>query len=285
MYQRLSDQSEDGTGGITNIQTLSLASYKGVNDDLYEFEGVDSGAILHYVIQQAHVDKPIHWKSNAVSQNGFSKLEDITYMASHHIDINVPFSALIFEKEGSTYTGEEINNTLYFNHYENYVNDVYGIKSRLYNYTAKLPTIMSANLKMNDVLVIDGIRHRINKYKYNMLTGISNLDVVNSNQTILTQSGNRIPNVLSLTHLGDTLSFALENSDLYTITKTSLGQGTTWATISTSFQASRGVQRHNRVNIAVTENGSANSNPRQMKITFTAPDGTVTSLIITQYGE
>ena len=219
---------------------------------------------------------------NLTGASRYHEIDDVIYMASHHPSQSNPFTSLLFEKEFSTWDSNLIENTLYTNHYENYVTSVFDIGRRTYNYTAKLPTIVSANLKLNDVIIVDGYRYRINTYKYNLLTGLSDLELVNKISTSLSPF-NGAPPILRLGYEGETVSFNLPNADDYTITQVSLGDGTSWTNVSTSFEDDgRGDPLDaNIVNIAVSQNTNVSGEYRRVKIEFEL-NGVTTSMIIIQ---
>ena len=284
-FDRLTDYNPDASVTQTNIATTSLVSYVGNDNEIETYEAVQIGCSLHYAIQQPNDSKPLLFRNETGDTSATPPWEQITdpiYMPSHHIDVNNPFASLMFEKEISNYTSITLNNTLYFDRINNYVQDIIDISRRSYKYTAKLPTIVSANLSLNDVLVIDGIRMRINKFTYNILTGLTELELWNSNYTTLIKTGNRLPNILHVSYLGDTFTFSLENADLYTITNVDIGFGTSWVATTTSSQNSRGSVTHDRLNIIVGANNSYDGIPRQMSIELTDVNGVVTTMIIAQ---
>ena len=270
VYERLSDQ---GTGEITKIHSLGIHSAETPH------EPIKPEAILHYANGKANLVKPILFRMQSGGfPNMFEEVTEPIYLPTHHIDLHNPFASLVFEKEFSTWDGAIINNTLYSKNYENYISSAFDIGRRTYSYTAKLPVIISANLQLNDVLVIDGKRLRINKHSYNLLTGLSKLELINKLDTSL-QPFNGAPPKLYVDANAQTFSFALDFADEYTITETDLGNGTGWTLPSTSFDSERGIDRHNTFNIQVSKRVTTGTY-RRVQINFTRNGDTTTMIVL-----
>ena len=263
--------------------------YDGVNTRLQTNQLIDRDnnpinpdAVLHYVNGLSQSNKPIMVLKDQSGPSRYHEIDEVIYVTSTHPEPSDPFTSLLFDNEYSTWNSALLTNTLYTNHYDNYISAVFDIGRRTYHYTAKLPTIVSANLKLNDVLIVDGYRYRVNTYKYNMLTGLSDLELVNKIDTSLSPF-NGAPGTLRVGHEGDTFSFNLPNADDYTITEVNLGDGTTWTSIDTSFDSDgRGVDLPaNRVDITVLQNTTRGGEYRRVKIEFEL-NGVVTTMIIVQ---
>ncbi len=267
IYERLTDITDEGE--LSYVQTAHLVDR--------EMNPTSVGVVLHYANFKSLYDKPILAITN--TGNGFEEIDDTVYIPAHAPSFQEPFTSLLFEQELSTWDGVLIQNTLYTNYYENYISAVFDIGRRTYKYTAKLPVIISANLGLNDVMTIDGYRYRINTHKYNMLTGISELELVNKLDTSLS-AFNGAPPVLTVGSSGGTFSFNVPNIDEYTITETNLGDGTNWTAATTSSETSRGVERHNTLKITVDANTGTNGSFRRVKINFTLNSVTTTMIIL-----
>jgi len=87
---------------------------------------------------------------------------------------------------------------------------------------------------LNDILTIGGIDYRINKFKHNLLTGITKLDLINGFDTTI-DNGVYIPSVVRANAFYNNMYFNVPraNSD-YSQAKISTGDGTSWATIGVS---------------------------------------------------
>jgi hypothetical protein len=270
LFERLRDTYD---GEPINSQVLNLIDI--------DNSPINTECVLHYANGINQNTKPLMIVRNDTGASRYYEVDTVIYMASHHPEPEEPFTSLLFDSEYSTWDSNYISNTLYTNHYDNYVNAVFDIGRRTYNYTAKLPTIVSANLKLNDVAVIDGYRYRINTYKYNMLTGLSELELVNKLDTSLAPF-NGAPGTLRLGHEGETISFNLPNADDYTISETDLGDGTNWTSISTSFDTDgRGADLPaNRVDITISQNTGLLGGARRVQINFELNGDTTTMIII-----
>ena len=236
VFERLRDIN---SGDITNIQLGQLVDK--------EFKALNTGPVLHYVSIQSQENYPIGWIDQA---NNMTELDDDIYIPCHTLSISDAFTSIIFNKEFSTWNGSYVEKTLYTNYYESYIDGIKGIRSRVTSVTAKLPTLMSANLSMNDVLTIDGIDYRINSLSYNLLTGLTKLQLINGLDTQL-QPFNGAPGTLFVAMAGDEFQFNLPNADDYSFTKLDTGDGTSWFTPSTSYESSRGENTHNSFNLDV----------------------------------
>lgn len=107
------------------------------------------------------------------------RLNDSLWMPSTHFTLYNPSYSLLFESESSTYTNEKINNTLYSHHYAPYVEAIFNVKRRTLKVEAKLPIQIITRLELKDVISINSLDYRINSYKYNLLTGITSLELIN----------------------------------------------------------------------------------------------------------
>jgi len=99
-------------------------------------------------------------------------------------------------------------------------------------YTANLPIQIVTRLELNDVISIGQIDYRINKYSYNLLNGLTKLELINGFDTTL-QNRVYIPSVITLGKLFENLVFNVEGiATDYVVTKIDEGFGTSWVTTS-----------------------------------------------------
>ena len=99
-------------------------------------------------------------------------------------------------------------------------------------YTANLPIQIVTRLELNDVISIGQIDYRINKYSYNLLNGLTKLELINGFDTTL-QNRVYIPSVITLGKLFENLVFNVEGiATDYVVTKIDDGFGTSWVTTS-----------------------------------------------------
>ena len=99
-------------------------------------------------------------------------------------------------------------------------------------YTANLPIQIVTRLELNDVISIGQIDYRINKYSYNLLNGLTKLELINGFDTTL-RDRVYIPSVITLGKLFENLVFNVEGiATDYVVTKIEDGFGTSWVTTS-----------------------------------------------------
>ena len=84
-----------------------------------------------------------------------------------------------FSVEGSAFDSTSINNSLYLNYYNNYLQNLFNPKNRLTNVKALFPISLLTSLKLNDRLIIRDKRYIINEMKVNLTTGDVDLALIN----------------------------------------------------------------------------------------------------------
>lgn len=85
-----------------------------------------------------------------------------------------------FNNEINEYTrGNDFTNTLFEAYYKDYISDVFDISNRLTKLTAYLPLRILLNYTLADRFYINGKSYKINTIKTNMLTGKSDLELLN----------------------------------------------------------------------------------------------------------
>ncbi|MBP8067004.1 MAG: hypothetical protein KAY27_00435 [Pedobacter sp.] len=89
-----------------------------------------------------------------------------------------------FSVEGSAFDSTSINNSLYLNYYDGYLQNLYNPKNRLTNVKALFPISLLTSLKLNDRLIIRDKRYIINEMKVNLTTGDVDLALINDFRAI-----------------------------------------------------------------------------------------------------
>ena len=219
-FERLVDQNLNITGENTNIQTGVI-----LDDNLNQ---VVPKPVLHYVSKQDISSTPIRFVNDLAAD---VVLNTDLIIPTHSFGTIAPVYANIFEAEFSNFTGESLVNNLYSIHYKDYVTAIFELKRRTFKYTAKLPIQIVTRLELNDVIAIGEIDYRINKYSYNLLNGLTKLELINGFDTTL-QNRVYIPSVITLGKLFENLVFNVEDIEGYTVTKIDDGFGTSWVTTS-----------------------------------------------------
>tara|TARA_R110002074_G_scaffold6043_2_gene28484 strand:+ start:921 stop:3281 length:2361 start_codon:yes stop_codon:yes gene_type:complete len=263
-FERLIDQNNTVavTEPNTNIQTGVI-----LDDNLNQ---VVPKAVLHYVTRQDISATPIRFVNDLAA--------DVVLNAElnspiHHFGVENPMYSNIFEAEASNFTGESLVNNLYSIHYKDYVTAIFELKRRTFKYVANLPIQIVTRLDLNDVIAINGIDYRINKYSYNLLNGLTKLELINGFDTTL-KNRVYIPSTVTVGKYLTNLVFNVEGIEGYTITKIDEGFGTTW--VSTSVVGSD----NNLAGISI-DGMSPSITTRNMTIRY-VKDSITTDIIILQ---
>ena len=218
VYERLTDTF---TGNLNDIQIGNVIDIN--------YAPVFTAPHLHYA---SKIDISAPKNNIKYSQNPTIKLDTNIWIPMTHSGVYSPAYSLLFESEQSTYTSDTLNNTLYSNHYQNYIEAIFNIKRRTMKVSAKLPIQIITRLQLNDIITIDKLDYRINNFKYNLLTGLTQLELINgfdkfeSNDVILPTECFRASN------LGGQYRFNIPNIENYTITSSVVGGGTPFVTDS-----------------------------------------------------
>jgi len=230
VYERLVDLDDNIE---TNIGTCTIA------DD--ELNPIQTEAHLHYVSQQNTAAFPFSFVDDSSIKNTYNTVLNIPI---HHITDTNPIYSLLFNNEFSTWNGIQIQKTLYSRHYENYILGVFNIKRRTFLYDAVLPLYMLTDLKLNDVIRVDGNDYRINTYTYNLLNGKTSFELINGLDNVLGE-GNLIPKRIVLDNKSNAITFNLPNASDYTVGITDIGYGSGWVNVSNG---------NNNITFSVLEN-------------------------------
>ena len=217
-FERLVEQDDAIVGTNTNIQTGVI-----LDDNLNE---VVPKAVLHYTSKQDISATPIRFVNDLAAD---VVLNTSLIIPIHHFGPVAPVYANLFEAEFSNFTGESLVNNLYSIHYKDYVTAIFELKRRTFMYTANLPIQIVTRLELNDVIAIGQIDYRINKYSYNLLNGLTKLELINGFDTTL-QNRVYIPSIINIERWATDMAFNVEFIESYTVTKIADGSGTSWIT-------------------------------------------------------
>jgi hypothetical protein len=100
--------------------------------------------------------------------------------AFHSVDAAEPQFNLTFGSEFNEWNNIASENTLYSNHYKDYVESIFNIKRRNFKYSAVLPLRILLQLQLNDILEIKGNYYRIDNFNLNLLTRDVQLNLINA---------------------------------------------------------------------------------------------------------
>jgi len=166
IYERLPDLS-DGT--ITNIQ------YGAIVDD--KIEPVNPAPHIFYNINTTIGTKTIGYINDSAVKE---ELTGNINTPSHSIDWAQPQYNLVFGIENNEWDNVASENTLYLNHYSNYVGNIFNPKRRSFKYNAVLPLRILLQLQLNDILEIKNNYYRIDNFNLNLLTREISLNLINA---------------------------------------------------------------------------------------------------------
>lgn len=84
-----------------------------------------------------------------------------------------------FGEEIDEFSGEAIENSLFYTYYRNYIIDVFNERRRLTKLTAYLPLRVLLNYTLADTFIVNGKRYKINSITTDFMTGKSDLELLN----------------------------------------------------------------------------------------------------------
>jgi len=86
---------------------------------------------------------------------------------------NINFGPMVNEYEGISFAG-----TLFQNYYYNYITNIFKVNARVLRVTAYLPLRIILNYQLNDFIIINFKKYKINSIKINLLTNKSQLELI-----------------------------------------------------------------------------------------------------------
>ena len=140
--------------------------------------------------QESYYGKPLLFYPIRNSGNDISFVESSTYN-SPITNYNIPSNSVALSSSTSKYNinfNNEINeytatndftDTLFEAYHSDYISDVFDVTNRLTKVTAYLPLRILLNYTLADRFNISGTTYKINSIKTNMLTGKSDLELLN----------------------------------------------------------------------------------------------------------
>jgi len=76
--------------------------------------------------------------------------------------------------------------TLFNNYYYNYITNIFRLKARIVKLTAYLPLRILLNYNLNDYIVVNGRKFRINSIKSNLLNNKTDLELITHTEAAIT---------------------------------------------------------------------------------------------------
>ena len=229
VYERLTDLNVATSNESINISSATIADK--------DMKPVTPKPILHYISEQDISSCPIRFVDE---NNTKHELNTTMLMPMNQFGTVEPAYSLLFESEFSCWDGTILENNLYTLHHEDYIEAVFKIKRRSFEYEALLPTQLVTRLGLNDVLTVEGIDYRINKFKHNLLEGTTKLDLINGFDTSIYKktaksysTGFFIPSKVNMSKYESKLCFNVPRaSSDYNIGKIDTGDGILFLTLS-----------------------------------------------------
>lgn len=167
--------------------------------------------------------KPVKGKGFMFYRNGIETLDVNTYIqpstvktkywhtaTEDNININQVTSSFNFGSDTSTYFYAPIEQSLYFNWWRNYIEDLFNRKCRVLSISGKMPTHILYRLQMNDRFIIQDRKYKISDLKIDLTTGEFSGEVFSD----FSQPADTIDNLVPLTVDSDIITV---DSDLITV--------------------------------------------------------------------
>ncbi|MBV1930020.1 MAG: hypothetical protein KUG81_10975, partial [Gammaproteobacteria bacterium] len=170
------------------------------------------------------------------STGAYEEISTTVLMPSHSKEIDTASFNLNFNAEINEYTSEVFEDTLYQRYYADYIGDIFSIKRRMYDYSARLPLELKNKLKLNDRLLIRDRRYLINSITTNLTDYTETLELINDiydaplasdilNTSVITPTGEVYSGI------AQTDTFQYVGLDGITASKIDTGDGVTWVTL------------------------------------------------------
>lgn len=216
VYERLNDQE---SGDLTSVQ------YGAIIDE--NLEPANPKAHIYYNIATHLGGKTIAFIDDTGVRSTISGYINTPY---HQSGVTNPNYSTIFNREFSTWDGVAIEKTLYKNHYDTYVRNIFNIKKRSFKYSAQLPVHIITKLELNDTLKIKNTYYRIDKYSYNLLTSKTAFNLINNFDSQINPLSTRNDSVY-VDFEDQTYSIVINNTGSFAPTVIDQGSGTDWITL------------------------------------------------------
>ena len=291
-------ENADGTGDLVDGDSLTveLPFEQIVYERLVDLNNenltnIIYGAVVDEAISPVNPDAHIHYNKRVGMYGNPAFITDTGARIELNNTLNIPLHGdQLYNPNFSTVFGEEYNewdnavitNTLYSNHYEDYIESIFNIKKRTTKFTAYLPLRIITKLALNDNLFIKNNYYKIDKFSSNLLTGEVQLELVNSFETSINSFKSSTTNI-NTDYTAKTTEYYITNlgGSSTTFVKTDLGDGTAWVTVAT-YETEATAE--NVLTLIFTENTTEDS--RNLILTATqAVTGAEISIYIVQDAE
>jgi len=130
--------------------------------------------------------------TNITTYNAFGQ-DSLINSINHSLNFGIEISSLLLTP---------INDSLYSDYYQVYLENIYNQKARKYNIKAILPISLLTSLKLNNRLIIRDKRYIINNMKIDLTSGEVDFELINDLRT-LTEPEPILPDYLSEDYTSD----------------------------------------------------------------------------------
>jgi hypothetical protein len=263
VYERLFDIAQD------NVQTR--VQYGAIIDE--SLNPANPKAHIHYTGLARIASLPVAF----INDTGVKEvLDDKLTTPLHSNSFTFASFTTTFDDTFSTWNAVKFDNNLYTNHYKSYIEDIFNIKKRTFKFKAHLPLHVVTKLDLNDALFIKGNYYRIDNYSYNLLDGLTDLELVNlASEDAIINPILTSTNSIYVSKEPITKYEQLINTAEAIPSKLDMGSGTTWITLALSATIP------NLLEIAFLENTSGVDRDMILEITV---GGQTARIYLYQYG-
>ena len=203
--QHVQDLSEIEWGGVEYTDTGNLDGpiYK-VEPDFHHMKyerlldlsdlSLQTGIQYGYCVddtEESYLGKPLIMYIDLAAQTvpiGFVKRSEVTFVPYNGY-MNMPCNvediddatsnSLHFSEELNEYTNELAEASLFERFYKSYIQNVFNPSTRIIKLSALLPVSKIIDIKLSDVIVVNGRRYRINAMDINLKDGRANFELIN----------------------------------------------------------------------------------------------------------
>jgi hypothetical protein len=169
----LTDQE---TGDITNV-----LCYKSITSEANEdgtFNPYLGAPILFYAEFRIDISSnPIAFVN---ADNSRTRVNDVWYANTSNRSSSAGAShSICFGGDIDPFHLQSVNRSLYFNEWNNYITDLYAQQRRVYNVEAVLPIGKIITLNLQNAIIWNNTKYRINNVSLNMTTGKATFELLN----------------------------------------------------------------------------------------------------------
>ena len=172
LYERLRDQSNANDRVTDSNVQIQYGLMKTENNENYLGKPLLFFADFH--------DLPSEGLMSFVDSETSHVSIDQYYAPTHTIELgDTSYQTLLFNAERDPYTGSTMEETLFKNYYQNYIQDVFNEKRRITKVKAFLPLRILLKYTLADTFIIAGKQYKINSITTNLQTGESDMELLN----------------------------------------------------------------------------------------------------------